>query len=119
MNHGAHPPSATGAPLPRLIAWEVTRSCLLNCKHCRAAARQEAYSGEFTLAECRALLDNVASFARPTIILTGGEPMLRADIYDIAAYAHGLGLTVVMAPCGPLLNDETVAKIRRSGIQRI
>ena len=119
MNHGAHPPSAAGAPLPRLIAWEVTRSCLLNCKHCRAAARQEAYSGEFTLAECRALLDNVASFARPTMILTGGEPMLRADIYDIAGYAHGLGLPVVMAPCGPLLNDETVAKIRRSGIQRI
>ena len=72
-----------------------------------------------TLAECRALLDNVASFARPTIILTGGEPMLRADIYDIASYAHGLGLPVVMAPCGPLLNDETVAKILRSGIQRI
>ena len=119
MNHGAHPASATGAPLPRLIAWEVTRSCLLNCKHCRAAAQQGAYAGELTLAECRALLDNIASFSRPTIILTGGEPMLRADIYDIAGYAHGLGLPVVMAPCGPLLNDETVAKILQSGIRRI
>jgi heme b synthase len=119
MNHGAHPGAATGAHLPRLIAWEVTRSCLLNCKHCRAAARQSAYSGELTLAECRALLDNIASFSRPTIILTGGEPMLRADIYDIAGCAHGLGLPVVMAPCGPLLNDETVAKILKSGIRRI
>ena len=119
MSHGAHPGSATRAHLPRLIAWEVTRSCLLNCKHCRAAAGQGAYSGELTLPECRALLDHIASFSRPTIILTGGEPMLRADIYDIAAYAHGLGLPVVMAPCGPLLNDETVAKILKSGIRRI
>jgi radical SAM protein with 4Fe4S-binding SPASM domain len=91
----------------------------LNCKHCRAAARQEAYSGELTFAECCALLDNIASFSRPTIILTGGEPMLRADIYEIAGYAHGLGLPVVMAPCGPLLNNESVAKILRAGIRRI
>ena len=119
MSHGAQPASARRAHLPRLIAWEVTRSCLFNCKHCRAAARQSAYSGELTFAECRALLDNIASFSRPTIILTGGEPMLRADIYDVAGYAHGLGLPVVMAPCGPLLNDETVAKILRTGIRRI
>jgi heme b synthase len=119
MNHAAHPGPAADAPLPRLIAWEVTRSCLLNCKHCRAAARQGAYSGELTFAECRALLDNIASFSRPTIILTGGEPMLRADIYEIAGYAHGLGLPAVMAPCGPLLNDESVAKILRAGIRRI
>ncbi len=109
-----------GAPLPRLIAWEVTRSCLLQLQALPRVARQRSdYAGELTLAECRALLDNIASFSRPTIILTGGEPMLRADIYDIAGYAHGLGLPVVMAPCGPLLNDETVAKILQSGIRRI
>jgi heme b synthase len=105
--------------VPRLIAWEVTRACLLNCKHCRASASREVSADEFTTAECFSFLDNVASFSKPIIILTGGEPMLREDIYDIAAHAHGLGLPVVMAPCGLLLNDETAAKIVKSGVRRI
>ena len=109
----------TQEPLPRLIAWEVTRACLLNCKHCRASAQNTPCAEELTTADCCRLLDNIASFAQPIIILTGGEPMLRPDIYDIAAYAHRLRLPVVMAPCGLLLNDETAGKIVRSGIRRI
>ena len=105
--------------LPRLIAWEVTRTCILACKHCRGASQTTPYSGELSTDECRRLLDNIASFARPTIILTGGEPMLREDIYDIARYACGLGLHTVMAPCGPLLNDETAPRILASGIRHI
>ena len=105
--------------LPRLIAWEVTRSCPLNCKHCRASAGPETCAGELSTAECRRLLDNIASFARPIIILTGGEPMLRPDIYDIASYAHRLGLPVVMAPCGLLVNDDTARRIVECGIRKI
>ncbi len=108
-----------GGYLPRLIAWEVTRFCLLSCKHCRAAAKAEPYSGELSTQECFRLLDNIASFAKPIIILTGGEPMMRPDIYDIAAYGHGLGLPMVMAPCGILIDDETAVKIVQSGIKRI
>jgi len=104
---------------PRLIAWEVTRSCMLACKHCRAAARAEPYPDELSTAECFKLLDNIASFARPIIILTGGEPMLRPDIYDIAARATGLGMRVVMAPCGALIDDESAARILASGIKHI
>jgi len=114
--------AAAGAPAlppPRLIAWEVTRSCPLACKHCRAAARPEPYPGELSTDEGRRLLDNIASFARPTIILTGGEPMLRPDIYDLAAHAHGLGLPVVMAPCGTLVDDAAVARMKRAGIRCI
>ena len=105
--------------VPRLIAWELTRACPLACKHCRAAARQEPSADELTTDECRRLLDNIASFARPIIILTGGEPMLRPDVYDIAAYARDLDLPVVMAPCGVLIDDEAAAKIAASGIRKI
>lgn len=108
----------TVAP-PRIIAWEVTRRCLLACKHCRAAARTEEYPDEFSTQECFRLLDNIAAFASPIIILTGGEPMCRPDIYEIAAYATRLGLRVAMAPCGLLLNDETVPRIVASGVKRI
>ena len=106
-------------PGPRLIAWEVTRSCPLACKHCRAAARHTPYPGELTTDEGRRLLENIASFARPTMILTGGEPMLRPDIYDLAGHAHRLGLPVVMAPCGLLIDDESARKMIAAGIQAI
>ncbi len=79
-------PRAKRAYLPHLIAWEVTRSCHLNCKHCRAAARFGPYPNELSTEECFHFLDDVASFSRPIMILTGGEPMLREDIFDIAAH---------------------------------
>ncbi|MCX5685722.1 MAG: radical SAM protein [Planctomycetota bacterium] len=105
--------------LPRLIAWEVTRSCPLACKHCRAAAHLEPYPGELSTDECRRVLENIAAFAKPTMILTGGEPMLRTDIYDIAEHAHRLGLPVVMAPCGKFVDDAAVARMKRAGIHAI
>ena len=114
-----HAPTDAGRFLPRLIAWEVTRSCPLACKHCRAAARNQPYEGELTADEGRRLLENIAAFARPTIILTGGEPMLRPDIYDLAAHARGLGLGVVMAPCGQMVDDAAVARMKEAGIRAI
>ena len=113
------PGSTDTRHIPRLIAWEVTRSCMLACKHCRAAAQAKSYPDELRTEECFRLLDNIASFAKPIIILTGGEPMLRPDIYDIATHATNLGLRVVMAPCGALLDDESAARILQSGIRHI
>lgn len=121
MNHPEHIHiEQEGIYRPHLIAWEVTRRCLLNCRHCRAAAQNTICPDEFSTDECKRLLDNIASFARPIIILTGGEPMLREDIYEIAAYsARTLQLPTVMAPCGLLLNDESARKIVDAGIRRI
>ncbi len=117
MHHHGH--ADDNSNTPRLIAWEVTRTCLLNCQHCRAAASRNVCADEFSTEECYKLLDNIASFAKPIIILTGGEPMLRPDIYDIARHARKLGLPAVMAPCGLLLNPDTAAKIMDAGIRRI
>ena len=105
--------------LPHLIAWEVTRSCNLNCKHCRAAARFGPYPGELSTEECRRFLDDVASFSSPIMILTGGEPMLRDDIFDIAAYGTSLGLRMVMSPCGLLMTEENTRCMLEVGIKRI
>jgi heme b synthase len=109
----------TDQALPFLIAWEVTRTCNLNCQHCRAGAQDITYPNELTTEQCYRLLDNIASFAGPIIILTGGEPMLRGDIYEIARYGSNLGLRMVMAPCGALINDRTVNKMIDAGIQCI
>ena len=104
---------------PRLIAWEVTRSCMLACKHCRASAQHGPYEGELTTDEIKRTLDNIASFCKPIIILTGGEPMLREDIVDITRYGDSLGLRMVMAPCGMLLTEEKAREFKDAGIQRI
>ncbi len=103
----------------RLVAWETTRRCNLTCKHCRAAAEDHVYDNELTTEESFKLLDQIREVGNPIIILTGGEPLLRDDIFDIAAYGDKIGLRMVMAPNGTLLNEENVARLKASGIKRI
>ena len=106
-------------PNLRMVAWELTRSCNLACSHCRASSKHGTYADELTTNECFKLIDNIVSFSQPIIILTGGEPLLRKDIFEIAKYGKGKGLTMVMAPNGTLLTGENVKKIINSGIKRI
>jgi radical SAM protein with 4Fe4S-binding SPASM domain len=104
---------------PRVIAWETTRRCPLHCRHCRGGARDEYYDGELSTEECLAVIDSIASFSSPILILTGGEPMAREDIYTLARYATDAGLRVVMAPCGLLITSETAEQLKTAGVQAI
>ncbi len=117
----SHPGHGQGSAIPelRLVAWEVTRTCNLACVHCRAAALDRPYENELSTEECRAFLDEVASFSKPIIILTGGEPLLRPDIFEIAAYGHRKGLRMTMAVNGTLLTRERARQMIEAGIQRI
>lgn len=104
---------------PRLIAFELTRRCNLRCKHCRADAEHCQYEGELSLDEIKCILDSVAANFKPIMILTGGEPLLRDDIFDIIRYTVSVGLQPVMATCGTLLTPEIARDLREAGIQRI
>lgn len=103
----------------RMIAWEVTRSCNLNCKHCRAASHLGPYPGELSTEKCLRLIDDIAGVSKPVIILTGGEPLLRPDIFELAAYGTQKGLRMVMATNGTLVDETTARKMIKSGIQRV
>jgi len=103
----------------RMVAWEVTRTCNLSCIHCRASARDEPYPGELSTDECLKLIDDITSFAQPVVILTGGEPLLRDDIFDIAEYGSRKSLRMVMAPNGTLVDVATAERLREAGIMRI
>ncbi len=103
----------------RMIAWEVTRSCNLSCVHCRAASHLGPYPGELSTSECLSLIDDIARFAKPVIILTGGEPLLRPDIFDLAAYGTQKGLRMVMATNGTLVDQAVARKMIAGGIQRV
>lgn len=102
-----------------MIAWEVTRNCNLNCVHCRASADKVFHPEEFSLEECFQLIDDIASFSAPVIILTGGEPLFREDIFEIAEYGDRRGLRMVMAVNGTLVTSEKARQMKRVGIRRI
>ena len=102
-----------------MIAWEVTRSCNLNCVHCRAAANCSPYPGELSTEKCFQLIDEIAAMSSPVIILTGGEPLLRPDIFEIASYGTKKGLRMVMATNGTLVDKQIAQKMVASGIQRV
>jgi heme b synthase len=117
--HVKHPEKPGGPPEPRLIAWELTRTCNLSCVHCRAASVDKPYANELGTEECLKLLDEMATFAGPIIILTGGEPLLRPDIFEIASYGTDKGLRMVLATNGTLLDAEMSRRMKASGIQRV
>ncbi|MBU0463366.1 MAG: heme b synthase [Proteobacteria bacterium] len=103
----------------RLVAWETTRRCNLACKHCRATAEDHPYDNELDTKASFKLLEQIKEVGNPIIILTGGEPLLRDDIFDIAAFGTKLGLRMVMAPNGTLITQDSARKMKDSGIKRI
>lgn len=118
----AHPHASgeekKGANL-RLVAWEITRNCNLACVHCRASATMGPYEGELDTAACLNLLDQIKMVGEPIIILTGGEPLLRPDIFEVARYGTEKGFRMVMAPNGTLITEDRAKQMAAAGIQRI
>jgi heme b synthase len=105
--------------LPRLVALELTASCNLRCKHCRASAARQRDPEELTTEEVKKVIDDIASFSSPILILTGGEPLLREDIYEIAGHATQRGLRVVLGTNGTLLDEEAALKLKEAGVKRV
>lgn len=103
---------------PRLIAWEVTRSCNLDCAHCRAAASRGPYPGELSTEEGLQLLENIASRWKPIIIFTGGDPIMREDLEVLIGRGRELGLPMVISPNGTLLTPAKVRRLKELGILR-
>jgi len=104
---------------PHVIAWESTVACNLVCVHCRASAQCEPAPDELATEEVRALIDSIVSFSRPIFVISGGEPLMRPDIFDIADYATARGLRVAMSPNGTLITPQVVEKMKDAGVQRI
>ena len=109
----------SGSPAPRLVAWEVTRRCNLSCVYCRAAADDLSHPGELTTGEGRRLLGELARLGRPVVILTGGEPLMRPDILQLVRCGSDLGLRVVLATNGTLLDRALAKGLREAGLKRI
>jgi len=103
---------------PMWIAWEVTRRCNLKCVHCRSASEIVVKKHpDFSIEKAFKVLDDIASYAKPVIVLSGGEPLMRKDIFDIAKYGNSVGLRMCLATNGVLINDNKCEKIKEAGIK--
>ncbi|MDY0390416.1 MAG: radical SAM protein [Desulfobulbus oligotrophicus] len=106
--------------VPKWIAWEITRRCNLHCVHCRSSSQLEIDGHpDFSLAEAKRILAEIRSYANPVVVLSGGEPLLRPDVFDIAAHGTELGLRMCLATNGSLVNAETCRHIKDSGIRMV
>jgi len=115
-------PSTTDpfAERPFLVFWEITRACALACRHCRAEAQPKRHRDELDEIEALALVDQLGELAPPMLILTGGDPLMRPDVLDIARRGTDAGMRVGLSPSGTarLVNFD-FPSIRAAGIERI
>ncbi len=103
---------------PKWIAWEITRRCNLKCIHCRSSSELVVNQHpDFSLEEAYRVIDDVSSFAKPVVVLSGGEPLLRGDVFDIAKYGTEKNLRMCLATNGTLVTDEVCKKLKTSGIR--
>ena len=105
--------------LPKWIAWEVTQRCNLNCIHCRASSEETSAEGDFTTEEALRLLNDIAALSQPVVVLSGGEPLLRRDVFEIARHGTGLGLRMCMATNGTLIDDKICEDMKGSEIRMV
>ncbi|MBI3986150.1 MAG: radical SAM protein [Lentisphaerae bacterium] len=103
----------------RLVFWELTARCNLACKHCRAEAQNHVVEGELSTGEILQVARDIRESGDPILILTGGEPLVRPDIFDIARACSGLFTRIAMATNGTLVDDATAKTIAECGIQRV
>jgi radical SAM protein with 4Fe4S-binding SPASM domain len=108
-----------GNQKPRLIFWEVTKGCNLRCIHCRATATELSSPLDLPTSKALNLIEEIANYASPILVLSGGEPLYRADIFELARFGSRKGLRVALATNGTQVTAEVARKIVDAGIKRV
>jgi len=102
------------------LAWEITRRCNFACVHCRSSSDLVAAEHpDVPLAEAKRILDDIAAFASPVVVLSGGEPLLRQDVFEISRYGDSLGLRMCLATNGSLVTAEICRDILQANIKMV
>lgn len=102
-----------------VVIWNLIRRCNLTCKHCYSISADKDFAGELSTAEVYTTMDDLKSFGVPVLILSGGEPLLRPDIYEIARRAKDLGFYVGLSTNGTLIDESNIAQIAAIGFDYV
>jgi radical SAM protein with 4Fe4S-binding SPASM domain len=106
-------------PPLRLVFWETTKACNLSCRHCRAVPQTALGPSELKTAAAFDLIDQIAEVAKPVLVLSGGEPLFRPDLFDIAEYGVETGFRMALATNGTLVDGRKAARIADAGFSRV
>lgn len=99
-----------------VVVWSVTRSCNLKCMHCYANSENKKYEGELDTQEALRLIDQMAEMKVPVILFSGGEPLARPDIFQLAEYAIGKGIRITFSTNGTLIDETAARRIKELGV---
>ena len=102
-----------------VVVWNVTRRCNLKCIHCYAHATGEEAQGELSTSEGKALLDDLAAFGSPVVLFSGGEPLVRRDLMELAQYAVDKGMRAVISTNGTLIDSKVAAELKKVGLSYV
>ncbi len=114
-----HQASPVGKNKPRLIFWELTKGCNLRCIHCRATATELSAPSDLSTEAARDIIDQICTVSNPILVLSGGEPLFRSDIFQLARYGTDKGLRVALATNGTLVTKHVARMIVDSGVKRV
>ncbi|TNF51782.1 MAG: radical SAM protein, partial [Gammaproteobacteria bacterium] len=106
------PPEKPGGPV---VIWNLIRRCNLTCTHCYSTSADKDFAGELTTAEVKAVMADLRAYGVPVLILSGGEPLMRPDIFELAHYAKSLGFYLALSTNGTLIDEALVAPIAAVG----
>jgi 12,18-didecarboxysiroheme deacetylase len=102
-----------------VVVWNMTRRCNLNCIHCYSSSQNIRYSNELTTDEGKKLISDLASFGSPVLLFSGGEPMIREDLPELAEFAVDQGMRVVLSTNGTLLTRELAYTFKKIGVSYV
>ena len=102
-----------------VVVWNVTRRCNLKCVHCYAHAKDRSFDNELTTQEGKSLIDDLAAFGVPVLLFSGGEPMVRKDLPELAAYAVEKGMRAVISTNGTLITQEAARELKEIGLSYV
>ncbi len=102
-----------------VVVWNITRRCNLKCVHCYAQADDRAFEGELSTQEGKALIDDLAQFGAPVLLLSGGEPLVRKDLPELAAYAVEKGMRAVISTNGTLITRNMAEILKKIGLSYV
>ena len=105
--------------VPLVMSWNVTRECNMKCSHCYINATEKKLANELTTMEGKNLMDQISKVSKPLLILSGGEPLLRPDIYELIQYGASKGLKMGLGSNGSLIDDKVATKLKEAGIATV
>ena len=105
--------------VPLVMSWNITRKCNLKCSHCYINATTKELKNELTTYEAKNLIDQISEVSRPLLILSGGEPLLRSDVFELIKYGVSKGLKMGLGSNGSLLDSDTAHKLKQTGISTV